>query len=63
MKVTNAGYRLWVDVDSYRPIKLQMIMEHVEIDLGDKGTIEITDYQTELLISSLNQSVVIDAPI
>lgn len=63
MKVTNAGYRVWVGVNSYRPVKLQMIMEHIEIGLGDKGTIEITDYQTELLISSLNQSVIIDAPI
>lgn len=60
---SEAGYRLWVTVDSYQPVKVQMLLDSVEIDLGGRGTITITDFQTDLLISSLNQPVVVDAPI
>lgn len=57
------GYRLWVAIATYRPVKLQMLLGNIKIDLGAKGIITITDFQTDLLISSINQTVVIDVPI
>lgn len=63
VEYTNSGYRVWVGVNSYRPTKLQMLFDQIDINLGDMGTIKIEDFQVDILLSSLNQAVVIEKPI
>lgn len=61
--VTDAEYRIWVAKENYQPVKIQILFDKVQIDLGERGIIDISEFQAELLFSGVNQPMSVESPI